>query len=315
VGVRPNPARGFVFLFLALCAGGVGFLLFGAEYIWVESAHGRVAEVVWGGRPGKRMCSPVFEYEVDGELHRATRDVQESACGWSEGEELTIYYRAHSPGKGYALTFFGLLPGIIGSVTTLILLLASYRGFRGRPFSLKQRLAVVPIVKLAEAPAGEVVGIRGKLTLLSEPETSPMAGRECLAWQLRVTRWVQHTEPVLVRNEYSLKQFTLDDGEQQATAAPGVSVKLLLDADETGRTKDAPSPKLEAFLRSKGFSESKADTTLIDYEWKEGVLPDGGEAVVYAVIEPGDEGYRFRAPKDGAIIVATEDLSKHKPET
>ncbi len=307
--MQRNPALGFALLLLAVCAGGVGFGIFGAEYVWVESTQGRVADIIWVKR-SKTMCSPVFAYTVDGQSYRAARNVQESSCSWSEGEELTIYYRAHSPGQGYALTFFGLLPLIIGGVTTVGLLLACFRAFRGRPITLKERLAMVAITTLAEAPAGDVVGIRGRIEALSEPDAAPMTGRACLAWQLRVTRWI-HTSTVPLRNDYSLKQFKLDDGEHVAVAAPGEAVRVFLEADERGRTTHDPSAKLEAFLRSKGFSSDKADTANFDYEWKEGVLQSGDEAVVYAVIESQEGAYQLRAPEGGAIAVATEDLSTH----
>ena len=302
----PNPRYGAFLLIVALATFGVGLLIFGTDYIWVESTEGRVSELLWSKKSGSPMCTPVFEYEVDGATHRKERDVRESACGWSEGESLTIYYSADAPGEGYALTFFGLLPLLIGSAVGLYFLARSYRAFRGRPKTLQELVADLEIFPLSEAPTERWVGLRGTLRMKGEPLTAPISKTPCAVWEAKVYRLLNSTR-VLIRHNRKISAFAIVDGEREASFAAPDEVKVMLAEDRTAKT-DGYDEVLEAHLENVRVPKGSRNTSKDPFEWTEGTLSDADATVIYAVLRERDGAWLLESPEEpqgGAVVITS----------
>ena len=159
----------------------------------------------------------------------------------------------------------------------------------------KRTLAKVPNSELANVSEHEAAKVVGMLAYIGEPLISPLTGRSCAYFDIRVEQYVSfngQTDWTTIIHESKGQNFILEDGTDHVIVDPtGAKVGITVDSHTESKTFDDPTDRERSYLASQekdGESWNLDKTT----RYREGIL-EAGELVAVlgrGVREPDPEG-------------------------
>ncbi|MEM7609172.1 MAG: hypothetical protein AAF411_27800 [Myxococcota bacterium] len=202
---------------------------------------------------------------------------------------------------------------VFAAFAAIVVGLGAYTFYFSRSARIKRRLREVAEVSIAKAEDGQPVRIRGRLELLPDvtPLRSPVSGRECAAYEVRVFQDKgDNTETVLTHHESI--NFQLRDDTGVATV-DGTLLDMLVQVDREGRTgmfKGKLPEGLRALLETKGI-DTKGVFFQKAFTYSEGVFEPGEEIVVAGMgrweRDPTQPGQGYRGTGRRLVITPLDD--------
>lgn len=234
-------------------------------------------------------------------------------------------------GSGYAAP-----PVNLGSYLPVIVLLALaafavYQTYFSEEAKIRRTLKEPRAVPIAEAQAGQVVKIAGRVQPIGEPLRGPLSGRACVFFEVTVEEYRSsgksgHWEEII--RETDAADFLVDDGTGRALVKTNaMKVFLVKDTELKSGFRDDAKSEMEAFLARHG---QKSEDALFNnmavfnrtLRCKEGVFEPGERVAVLGQAkweqdpDPQDAGSGYRdvpkrlvmsAPDDGRRLLASDE--------
>jgi hypothetical protein len=188
----------------------------------------------------------------------------------------------------------------------------------------KRAIRDSPRAKIAEAQAGQVMRLTGRVSYLGEPVRAPLSGRACAYYEVIIQEYRSSGKSgsyVTVLCDPGGVDFLLDDGTGLARVVnQALKVVAVQDAKyESGTFHDA-TPELEAYLTAHGL-KSKGWLFNKSMRYLEAVFEQGETVTVVGQVSfehvpggvPAGDGYR-ETPKrtvvaapPGGFLLASDD--------
>jgi hypothetical protein len=182
-----------------------------------------------------------------------------------------------------------IILAIVGScVLCALFAAASVLHVNAKDTATRRALKSNRLIAIGDIRDGATVKISGRLAFAMVPLVAPLSGRRCAAWEVVVIRKVvtstargDSTRWEEIITEQRSQDFLLDDGTGRALVkARSPMMALSRDANFHSGAREAPTPRLEAFLASHGWASANTIGTRHELLYHEGVLEEGEQVAV-----------------------------------
>jgi hypothetical protein len=209
---------------------------------------------------------------------------------------------------------------------TVVIVVAVYNFFFSDEAKVRRAIRSAHRVSIAEAKAGEIVRVAGKVKALGPLHAAPLSGRPCVYYEVSVEEYRSSGKSgkwVEIIHDTDGSDFLVVDATGKARVSTR-EMKALIVRDhkrESGTLNEAP-PDLEAYLARHG-RKSKGWIFNRNIRYREGVLAPGEEVVVLGEAaweqdpDPTEAGTGYRNSPKRLVLRSRPDgllLASDEPE-
>ena len=177
----------------------------------------------------------------------------------------------------------------------------------------KRAIRAAPSTAIAEAQAGKVAKLTGRVAYLTEPVRAPLSGRACAYYLVTVEEWQSNGKSgswVTILRDPGGVDFLIEDGTGRAQVVnQALKVVAVQDAKYSSGTFNDATPELEAYLAKHG-KQSRGGIFNKGMRYLEAVFEAGETVAIVGQIgfehDPGavPEGAGYRETPQRAVIAA-----------